>query len=348
MPRTAAIPLLAGLLALPMACASGASVNDDAGQTVDAPELRPELSSWHPGGARDTIEAFVARVADPANREFVPEEERIAVFDNDGTLWSEKPVYFQLLFGLDRMRVLADADPALAAQQPYRTLLDQGLAGVAGMDVHELLGPVVGAHGSMTATEFSELVGEWLDTARHPEFDVPYTDLVYQPMLELLDYLRAHGFQTWIVSGGGVEFLRVFAEDVYGIPPEQVVGSRLKTTFVMTDSGPTIRRLPEIEFINDGPGKPVGIATQIGRRPILAFGNSDGDLQMLQYTDDDSGPALALLVHHDDPDREWAYDRDSSVGRLDVAATEAAERGWVVVSVRDDWSRVYPEFDRPR
>jgi phosphoserine phosphatase len=303
----------------------------------------PELTLWTQGGARDAIEDFVARVTDPTGADFVPAAERIAVFDNDGALWAEQPLYFQAIFAVEQMRQAAEADAELAAKEPYRTILDEGLAGLAGVDAHDLLGPLVESHGGATEAEFAVTAAEWLATARHPTLDRPYTELTYAPMVELLGYLRAHGFQTWIVTGGGVSFVRVFSEAAYGIPPQQVVGSRLKLEFEMTENGPVIQRRSEIAFIDDGPGKPVGIATQIGRKPIFAWGNSDGDLQMLQYTDDGDGPSMSLYLHHDDADREWAYDRESSVGRLDAGLDEAAARGWTVVSMRNDWTTVFGE-----
>lgn len=338
--RFLAVGLVAGMAVL--ACApSEVPVGD--GTAGAAAGNAPTLSSWNEGPARAAIEGFVARVTDPTSPDFVPVAERIAVFDNDGTLWAEQPAYFQLLFGFDLMRQRAEADPDLAAQEPYRTLLADGPSGLAGMDVHELLGAVAQAHAGMTQAEFTVRARDWLATARHPERDRLYTEMVYAPMLELLAYLRAHEFQTWIVSGGGIDMIRAFSEDVYGIPPEQVVGSQLELAYEMTDDGPVIRRQPEIAFVDDGPGKPVGISRHIGRRPILAAGNSDGDLQMLQYTASGAGPSLALLVHHDDAAREWAYDRDSSVGRLDAALGEAESRGWTVISMRNDWTRVFPE-----
>jgi phosphoserine phosphatase len=312
--------------------------------TAPAPPAATEpasesLASWAEGPGRAAIVEFVERVTDPASADFVPVAERIAVFDNDGTLWAEKPAYFQLFFAVDQMQQYAEADPEVAAREPFRTLLDEGMRGLDGMDVHDLLGPLVEAAGGMSESDFHAEAAAWLATARHPEREVAYTNLVYQPMLELLDYLRANDFQTWICSGGGIDFVRAFSEEAYGIPPEQVIGTTLALSF---DEATGVMRMPEIDHINDGPGKPVGIARHIGRRPILAFGNSDGDLQMLQYATSGPGPALALLLHHDDADREWAYDRDSSVGRLNAGFDMAAERGWTLVSMREAWSAVFP------
>jgi hypothetical protein len=337
--------LNARILVLIPAFALAAACVDQAADMRHAEPPAATLASWNTGTSRDAIESFVGRVTDPSGADFVPAAERIAVFDNDGTLWAEQPLYFQVIFAIDLMRVAAEADPVLAAQEPYKTLLADGLAGAGALDPHSLLAPLVAVHGGTTTAQFRAAAAAWLATARHPTLDRAYTELTYTPMVELLEYLRAHGFETWIVSGGGVEFIRVFSDDAYGIPQQQVVGSRIKSAFALTDDGPVINRLGEIEFVDDGPGKPVGIATFIGRRPILAGGNSDGDLAMLQYTDDGDGPALAIYIHHDDPDREWAYDRDSNIGRLDAGLDAAAARGWTVVSMRDDWNRVFAEPD---
>jgi len=273
----------------------------------------------------------------------VPPAERIAVFDNDGTLWSEQPMYFQLAFILDRVKALAPQHPEWQTQEPFKSVLAGDMAGVAATGEHGLLELMAATHAGMTSEEFAGTVSNWLETARHPRFKRPYTDLTYAPMQELLAYLRANGFKTFIVSGGGVEFVRVFSERVYGVPPEQVVGSSIRTKYEVRDGKPTIVRLPELEFIDDKAGKPVGIHRYIGRRPILAFGNSDGDFEMLEYTTNAPGPRLGLLVHHDDGEREYAYDRKSSIGRLERGLDEAAQRGWVVVSTKDDWRTVYSE-----
>lgn len=322
-----------------VACAPSGQSETSASSQASAPAA-PALPSWNDGPARAAIVGFVERVTDPTSADFVPAAERIAVFDNDGTLWAEKPAYFQLFFAIDQMRALAEADPEVAAREPFRTLLEEGMGGLAGMNVHDLLGPLVEAAGGMSATEFEATAAAWLASARHPEREVAYTDLVYQPMLELLDYLRTHGFQTWICSGGGIDFVRAFSEDAYGIPPEQVIGTTLELEFI---DGDGLMRLGEIHHINDGPGKPVGIARHIGRRPIMAFGNSDGDLQMIQYATEGSGPGLGVFIHHDDAEREWAYDRDSSVGRLSQGLDLAAERGWTLVSMRNSWATIFPE-----
>jgi len=300
------------------------------------------LRSWNDGPARDQIMDFVARVTNPNGPDFVAPDARIATFDNDGTLWSEKPAYFQLLFALDRVRKLAPEHPEWKTTQPFKAVLDNDLDALADSGEHGLLELVMATHTGMTTAEFSAIVKEWLGTARHPRFDRPYTELVYQPMLELLAFLRANGFKTYITSGGGIEFMRPWVEGVYGIPPEQVIGSSIETEFRMTDDGPVLMRLPKIDFIDDKAGKPVGINKFIGRRPIAAFGNSDGDLQMLQWTAAGDGQRLLLLVHHTDAEREWAYDKDSHVGRLDKALIEARQKSWTVVDMKADWKRIYP------
>lgn len=299
------------------------------------------LPSWNPGPSRTAIEQFVARVTDPASADFVPAAQRIAVFDNDGTLWSEKPAYFQLLFAMERVEQLAPQHPEWASTQPFQAVLEGDMAALAESGEHGLLELVMATHAGMTTTEFEQIVRDWIAEARHPRFDRPYTELVFQPMLELLDYLRAHDFRTYIVSGGGIEFMRPWVEAVYGIPPEQVIGSSIEVTYEMRDDGPVLVRLPEIDFIDDKAGKPVGIHKFIGRRPIFAAGNSDGDLQMLEWTTATT-PSFGMLVHHTDGEREWAYDRESHVGRLDQALDRAGEKGWILVDMTKAWETVYP------
>jgi phosphoglycolate phosphatase-like HAD superfamily hydrolase len=301
------------------------------------------LPSWNEGPARARIVEFVQQVTDPTSRSYVPPAERIAVFDNDGTLWTEQPMYFQLAFAIDRARALAPQHPEWKTQEPFKSLLAGDMAGVVASGERGILELVAATHAGTTTEEFRRIVADWLATARHPRFDRPYTDLAYAPMQELLAYLRANGFKTYIVSGGGVEFMRVFSERVYGVPPEQVIGSSIATRYELRDGKPVIARLPEIEFIDDGAGKPVGISRVIGRRPILAFGNSDGDFEMLEYSTSAPGPRLGLIVHHDDAVREYAYDRKSSVGRLDRALDVAAQRGWVVVSMKTDWRTIHAD-----
>ncbi|MEN8108695.1 MAG: HAD family hydrolase [Pseudomonadota bacterium] len=300
------------------------------------------LPSWKAGPVKTGIINFVSAVTDATGPGYVPPAERIAVFDNDGTLWSEKPVYFQLLFAIERIKALAPQHPEWKTQQPFRAVLENDMDALADAGEKGLLQLVMASHAGNTTVEFSQIVTDWLATARHPRFKRPYTELVFQPMLELLDYLRANGFKTFIVSGGGIEFMRPWVEAVYGIPPEQVVGSSIKTQFEIRDGVPVLVRLPEVHFIDDKAGKPVGINEHIGRRPIAAFGNSDGDLQMLQWTAAGDGPRFMLIVHHTDAEREWAYDRDSHVGRLDKALAEAGKHGWTVVDMQRDWKQIYP------
>jgi phosphoglycolate phosphatase-like HAD superfamily hydrolase len=302
------------------------------------------LPSWSEGTAKQTIVAFVGRVTTAGAAGFVPTAERIATFDNDGTLWAEQPMYFQVRFALDRVVALSPQHPEWKTNQPFKAVIEGDQQALAAAGEKGLLEIIAATHAGMTTDEFAVIVRDWLASARHPRFERAYAELVYQPMLELLDYLRANGFKTFIVSGGGVEFMRVFAERVYGIPPEQVIGSsgvvKLETG---ADGRPMLVKQPKVEFVDDGPGKPVGINRFIGRRPILAFGNSDGDLQMLQWTAAGDGPRLLGLVHHTDADREYAYDRQSHVGRLDEALDEARRRGWTVVDMKRDWKHVFPK-----
>lgn len=300
------------------------------------------LPSWRDGAARARVVAFVRAVTAPRSKDYVAPADRIAVFDNDGTLWSEQPAYFQLLFAIDRVTALAPRHPEWQERQPFRAALDGDLPALAASGEKGLLELVMATHAGMTSGEFARIVADWLATARHPTLGRKYTDLVYQPMLELLRYLRANGFQTWIVSGGGIELLRAFAEARYGVPPHQVVGSSVKTVYELRDGRPAIVRLAEIDFIDDKAGKPVGIHAFIGKRPIAAFGNSDGDFEMLEWTTTGPGPRLGVLVHHDDAAREFAYDRASPVGRLARGLDEGPRRGWTILSMRDDWRTIYP------
>ena len=303
------------------------------------------LPSWGESGSKQAIIEFVHKVTREGSADFVSPAERIAVFDNDGTLWSEKPVYFQLLFAIDRVKQLAPQHPEWKDRQPYKAVLENDMDALADMGEKGLLELVVASHANMSTAEFEEIVSNWLAEKKHSRFERAYTELVYQPMLELLAYLRANGFKTFIVSGGGIEFMRPWTEEVYGIPPEQVVGSSIRTKFEMNDGEPVLMRLPEINFIDDKAGKPVGIHQHIGRRPLAAFGNSDGDLQMLQWTAAGAGPRFVLLVHHTDAEREYAYDRKSHVGKLDKALDEAKQRGWTVVDMKNEWKVIYP-FDQ--
>jgi phosphoserine phosphatase len=300
------------------------------------------LPSWNEGAAKASITGFVARVTAQGSPDFVPMDQRIAVFDNDGTLWCEQPMYVQLAFLLDRVKAMAPAHPEWKDKQPFKAALGGDMKSLAEAGERGLLQLAMETHAGMTTNEFAKIVTDWLGTAVHPRFKRPYTELVYQPMLELLAYMRANGFKTFIVSGGGVEFMRPWSERVYGVPPEQVVGSSLKTRFEMRDGRPTLFRLPEINFIDDGAGKPVGINEYVGRRPIAAFGNSDGDLQMLQWTTMSGGVRLGLIVHHTDAVREYAYDRQSHFGKLDKALDAASLNRWTVVDMQKDWKRVFP------
>ena len=304
------------------------------------------LPSWNDGASKKAIVTFVNKVTTKAgSSDFVQPAERIATFENDGTLWAEQPMYFQLLFALDRVKVLAPQHPEWKTQEPFASLLKGDLKGALAGGEKALLEIMMATHAGMSTQEFEQIVKDWIATAKHPVTKRPYTEMVYQPMVELLTYLRANGFKTYIVSGGGIEFMRVFSEQVYGVPPEQVIGSSIKTKFEMIGGQPALLRLPELNFIDDGPGKPVGINQSIGRRPIAAFGNSDGDLQMLQWTAAGSGARFCLFVHHTDAEREWAYDRTSSIGKLDKGLDEAAQRGWTVVDMKKDWKRVF-SFER--
>jgi len=300
------------------------------------------LPSWNEGPARQAIVAFVEAVTKQGGPDFVAPAERIAVFDNDGTLWSEQPMYVQLAFILDRVKALAPQHPEWREREPFASALRGDLAAVAATGEHGLLELLMATHAGNTSEEFARMVEGWLASARHPTLGRPYTECAYQPMLELLAYLRASGFKTFIVSGGGVEFMRPFTERVYGVPPEQVIGSSIQTRYEIRDGRPVIVRLPAVDFVDDKAGKPVGIHKFIGRRPLAAFGNSDGDFEMLEWTTSGPGPRLGLLLHHDDGAREVAYDRKSSFGRLGRGLDEAPTRGWQLVSMKNDWKLVFP------
>jgi len=300
------------------------------------------LPSWNDGKARQAIVDFVKRVTTKGGKDFVPSAARIAVFDNDGTLWAEQPMYFQLAFALDRVKALAPQRPEWKDKEPFASLLKGDLKAALAGGEHAILEIVLATHANMTTEAFEKVVRDWLATAKHPKTGRPYNEMIYQPMVELLRYLRANGFKTYIVSGGGIEFMRPWVERAYGIPPEQVIGSTIKTKFEMRDGKPVIVRLPEVDLISDKEGKPVAINKFIGRRPILAFGNSDGDLQMLQWTAAGGGARFTGIVHHTDADREWDYDRKSSIGRLDKALDEAKAKGWTVVDMKNDWKTIFP------
>ncbi|MCA6075329.1 HAD family hydrolase [Fulvivirga sedimenti] len=299
------------------------------------------LPSWQ-GDSRDALIEFVESVTNEGGANYVPPADRIATFDNDGTLWAEQPVYFQLIFAFDRVKQLADQHPEWQGDSLMSAAIRGDVKTVSGFGMGGLLKIVAASHAGMTTTEFEGIVTEWIETARHPVSGRKYTEMVYQPMLELLAYLRANDFKTFIVSGGGIEFMRPWAEAVYGIPPEQVMGSSIKVEWEESGDSFVLRRLPELNFIDDKEGKPVGIHYFIGKRPLAAFGNSDGDLQMLQWTDGREGPSFQMYIHHTDAEREWAYDRDSHIGGLDKGLDIAAEKGWVVVDMKNDWKTIYP------
>jgi phosphoglycolate phosphatase-like HAD superfamily hydrolase len=300
------------------------------------------LPSWNEGEVKQAVVKFVQAVTSRDSAEYVAPEARIATFDNDGTLWSEQPMYFQGLFAFDRVKALAPKHPEWTSKQPFKGILENDMKAVAATGEKGLAEVVAVTHSGMTTDEFAETVKAWLARSQHPRFQRPYNEMVFQPMLELLAYLRANGFKTFIVSGGGADFMRVFTEQVYGIPPEQVVGSVGETRFEMRNGKPVLVKLPKLNLIDDKAGKPVGIHRFIGRRPILAFGNSDGDQQMLQWTAAGDGARFMGLVRHTDAQREWAYDRQSSIGRLDKALDEATARGWSVVDMKRDWKKIYP------
>jgi phosphoglycolate phosphatase-like HAD superfamily hydrolase len=301
------------------------------------------LPSWNDGAAKKAILEFVAAVTDESSKDYVEPADRIATFDNDGTLWLEYPMYTQALFAFDRVKKLAPQHPEWKTQQPFKGVLEGDMKAVGASGMKGLMAIVMATHSGMTAAEFDQEVSDWLATTKQPRFNRLYTELVYQPQLELLAYLRANGFKTFIVSGGGMAFMRPISDKTYGIPPEQVVGSSVVAEFQVRDGKPALVRMPKIDFINDKAGKPVGIYQHIGRRPILAFGNSDSDMQMIQYTMAGEGRRLGLFVHHTDADREYAYDRKSHVGTLDKALDQADANGWIIVDMQNDWTSVFPE-----
>ena len=313
------------------------------GNPTPAVHAADPLPSWNDGASKQAIMAFVAKVTTQGSPGFVPAPERIAVFDNDGTLWAEQPLYTQLYFALDRVKVLAPQHPEWKTEEPYASLLKGDVKGALASDERAMISILMTTHAGMTTDEFNKIVAEWIATAKHPVTKRPYTRMVYQPMLELLAFLRANGFKTYIVSAGGTEFMRPWTEQVYGIPPEQVIGSTIKTAWAWKDGKPVLMRLPDVDFIGDKTGKPVVIQERIGRRPIAAFGNSDGDLQMLQWTTTGSGARFGLVVHHTDAAREWAYDSTGSIGRLDQALVEARTKGWTVVDMKQDWKTIFPQ-----
>jgi phosphoglycolate phosphatase-like HAD superfamily hydrolase len=312
---------------------------------VAAPQAAAQdpLPSWNDTAPKKAIVAFVARVTKAGSPDFVPVSQRIATFDNDGTLWPEQPLYFQFEFAIDRIKLLSAGHPEWKTQEPFASLLDGDIPRAVARGEQDIMAAMAATHAGMTTDSFERIAREWIRTKRDARFKRPYISLAYQPMLELLNYLRANGFKTFIVTGGGVEFVRAFAEDAYGIPPDQVVGSSGRLKYQMRGDVPELLKLPAVDFVNDKDGKVVGIQKFIGRRPIAAFGNSDGDLQMLEWTAAGNGPRLALLVHHTDAAREYAYDRDSRIGKLDQALDAATAKKWTVVSMKDDWNAIFPK-----
>jgi hypothetical protein len=300
------------------------------------------LPSWNEGKSKQSIIDFVNDVSNENSPNYIKPEDRIATFDNDGCLWSEQPYYFQLQFAIDRIKAMAPDHPEWKSTQPFKAVLENDMKTIMESGMKGLMEIIMTSHAGMTTDEFEQIVLEWINTARHPKTNKLYKEMIYQPMLELLENLRANGFKTYIVSGGGIEFMRPWTEEVYGIPPEQVIGSSIKTKFDMVDGHPVLIRLPEIDFIDDKDGKPVGIQKFIGKRPAAAFGNSDGDLQMLQWTAAGEGKRYCLIVHHTDAEREWAYDRESYIGKLDKGLDEANAKGWTVVDMKNDWNEIYP------
>ncbi len=301
------------------------------------------LPSWNDGPAKKAILEFVAAVTDNSSKDYVKPVDRIATFDNDGTLWVEYPMYTQVLFIFDRVKQLAPQHPEWKTEQPFKALLEGDMKTVGAAGEKGILEMGMATHSGMTATEFEKTVSAWLATHKQSKFNRLYTQCVYQPQLELLAYLRDNGFKTFIVSGGGIQFMRPMTQKIYGIPPEQVVGSSVVTEFQIRDGKPVLVRTPNINFVNDKAGKPVGIYEHIGQRPILAFGNSDSDMQMIQYTKAGEGRRLGLFVHHTDADREYAYDRKSHVGTLDKVLDLADANGWIIVDMKNDWKGVFPE-----
>lgn len=300
------------------------------------------LPSWNDGEVKSDIMKFIEAVTTSSSADFVAIPDRIAVFDNDGTLWSEQPAYFQLLFAIDRIKAMAPDHPEWKSQQPFQAVLEGDMETVASSGMHGIMELVMTSHAGMTTDEFEAIVKDWIASARHPRFNQPYNQVIYKPMVELLTYLRENGFKTFIVSGGGIEFMRPWVEEAYGIPKDQVVGSSIKTKFEWNNGDPRIIRLPEIDFVDDKEGKPVGINRFIGRKPIFCAGNSDGDLQMMQWTASGPGKRMMLYLHHTDSVREWAYDRQSAFGRLDAGLDEAMAKGWAVINMKEDWKEVYP------
>lgn len=336
--------LALAILLLATACSQPNEQKEKSSTPESAPnEVQDPLPSWNDGPAKQSILDFVEKTTTVGSPDYVEERDRIATFDNDGCLWAEQPMYFQLFFAIDRIKELAPEHPEWKTTQPFASVLKGDLKAALAGGEEALLEMVLSTHAGMSTEEFDNIVNTWLSTAKHPQTGKAYTEMIYQPMLEVLEFLRTNGYKTFIVSGGGIDFMRPWTHEVYGIPSEQVVGSSVKTQFEMRDGTPTMVRLPEIDFIDDKEGKPVGIQRHIGKRPVMAFGNSDGDLQMLQYTTAGEGPRFALYVHHTDSVREWAYDRESHIGQLNKGLDEAMDKGWVIADMKEDWNKIWPE-----
>jgi len=331
------VSLVIGLI---VSCTPSVNVKPD---DVSTPiQTKDPLPSWNEGESKSNVLAYVTDVTDKNSPNFIPISDRIATFDNDGTLWSEQPFYFQLFFAIDRVKAMASEHPEWKDTQPFKAVLDNDMESLAKQGEHGLIQLVMTTHSGSTQKEFETEVKEWIATAKHPSKNVGYDKLVYQPMLELLDYLRANNFKTYIVSGGGVDFMRAFVSEIYGIPSEQIIGTRMKTEFDYNNGNPVIKRLPAIDFVDDKEGKPLNIQKIIGKKPVFAGGNSDGDLQMMQWTASNTHKSFMLYVHHTDSVREWAYDRDSHIGRFDKGLDQAIQDGWTLVDMKNDWKVVYP------
>ncbi len=339
--KTLNLVFCASVLSLFISCSPA---EDQAHSTAEnqSKEQQDPLPSWNEGETKDNIIAYVSEVTREGSSDFIPVSDRIATFDNDGTLWSEKPLYFQLLFLEDRLKAMAPNHPEWNNQQPYKAMLEGDMESMKNQGMKGLMELLMTTHAGMTTEEFQLIVTDWLASTNHPSKNVPFTDLVYQPMLELIDYLKSSEFTVYIISAGGMEFMRPWADLAYGIPKDRIVGSTIKTEYDYNDGNPVLRRLPEMDFIDDHSGKPIAINKFIGRKPVLAAGNSDGDLEMLQWTDSNKYKSLQVYIHHTDSIREWAYDRNSIVGHFDKGLDEALAKSWTIVDMAKDWKAIYP------
>jgi len=336
------IYLLLATASLFVACNNTSETKPIAETEAATVEVTDPLPSWNDSPSKKAIMSYVEDVTNPNSQNFIPIKDRIATFDNDGNLWAEQPAYFQLFFAIDRIKEMAAEHPEWRDHQPYKAVLENDMKTLMASGMEGLLEIVMASHAGITTDEFDTIVKDWVSTAKHPSKNKSYNELVYQPMLELLQYLRANDFKTYIVSGGGVDFMRAFVTEVYGIPEEQIIGSRVKTEYNYNNGNPIIKRLPHLDFIDDKEGKPLNIQKIIGKKPVFASGNSDGDLQMMQWTDSNSYKSFQLYLHHTDAEREWAYDRESHIGKLDKGLDEAKEKGWTVIDMKNDWKAIYP------